>query len=261
MIYEVKDDKLIFNVSKGKTNYCQREAKFTWQHPKNPSIKMDGHSMCNTVSIVMALDYAGWHFPTGPFEQPEDNLTHFMFNDARVMEHYRKTMPAMAAAFDRGDNGAMAPNLIHATLAHAANLWLESSTAVQFSDRRPISDIIREVVMFNRPVVMSGRFPFTWANGTRGHLGHINVLVGVIYDIANIDPKALFTSNGINNLMSTTPEAFIFDDPYGDWNQNFKRGTGNDCVAPFAQFTELWRPERDVMIKWGHFVKPGAAIV
>jgi hypothetical protein len=250
--YEEKDGKIIFNVSKGKENFSQRNNEFKWTHPKNPAVKMDALSMCNVTSMVMALAYLGYTFPTGKFKQPEDNLCDFMFTDKRVMERYKTRFPAMWAAFDRGDANAFGPNLVHDILSFATNLWMGCTSMTTFNERMPITDIIKEIVENNRPLVLSGTFPYTFQSGTVGTLGHINVLVGAIWD------KSKWKGTVGN---SEWPETLIFDDPFGDYKINFRNGTGNDVMTSWADFIRLYKDLRNTNIKMAHTFKSAAATI
>jgi len=252
MKYIFENDKITFRCDCGKLNYSQRNNEFRWVHPKNPKLKMDADSMCNVTSIVMALDYAGYQFPKGKFRQPEDNLCDFIFTDKRVMQKYREWMPAMAAAFERGDDNAYCPNLIHTLNVFATNLWMGTS-CLSFKENNTISDICKEVIN-NRPVILSGTYPFTWASGATGTLGHINVIAGAVYDKSFMD--------NLDKMYDLRPIHFIIDDPYGDYRNNF-RSTSimNDIPMPYADFIKLQKPVNNVAIKWAYFVKPGAATI
>jgi len=252
MKYKKKDGKIIFDVSEGLPNYSQRNNEFKWAHPKNPKLTMDGLSMCNVTSMVMALHYIGFKFPNGKFTQPEDNLCEFIFTSKEVDDYYKKVMPAMWEQFNKGDTNAYCPNLIHAVLAYATNLWMGTS-CVTFKDAALITDIIKEIVEFNRPVVMSGTFPYKYANGNMGTIGHINVLVGCI-----------FNENDENfiNQPSVKPETFIVDDPYGNWKQNFAaNSSGNDTLFSYAEFIKYYKTLNDTQRKFAHIFKNAAALI
>ena len=67
-----------FNCSIGKSYFTQRNNELT------PSWA------CNTTSICIGLHLSGWSFPTGPYSQPEDNLTHFCWNNEQVLAYYEE---------------------------------------------------------------------------------------------------------------------------------------------------------------------------
>jgi hypothetical protein len=249
--YSILDDgRILYNVSAGFENYSQRNNEFKWSHPKNPKLKMDALSMCNVTSIVMALDYLGWKFPEGDYKQPEDNLCDFIFRSSEVQRFYKEKMPVLYDAFERGDDDAYCPNLIHLVLAYATNQWLGANSAITFEEHAPISKIIKEVLFYKRPVIMSGTFPYKFLNGTEGTIGHINVLVGLIY------PKGTTAISPI-----TKPEEFVFDDPYGNWKENFKAGTGNDTTFTYDEFIKYYKGCNDTRHKMAHFVKNGVALI
>jgi len=254
MRYEETDKQIIFNVSKGKENYSQRNNEFKWAHPKNPKLYMDGLSMCNVTSMVMALDYVGYKFPKGKFSQPEDNLCNFIFTSKEIDKYYKERMPAMWEAYNRGDPNAYCPNLIHTVLAYATNLWLDTS-AVTFRDAVPIQDILKEVVWYNRPVVMSGTFPYKYTNGTVGTIGHINCLVGAVYDKIKINKETK------DDMPVFDPDFVIVDDPYGSYKENFKAGTGNDVQYSYIDFIKYYKTLGDMKFKMAHIFKNAAATI
>ena len=248
--YTIKDGKVIFDVSEPFENYSQRNNEFKWSHARNSALTMDANSMCNVTSMVMALDYLGYKFPTGKYKQPEDNLCDFMFTSTAVDDYYKRVMPAMWEQYNRGDTNAYCPNLIHAVLAYATNLWLGCTNAVTFKDSCLITDIIKEITEYNRPVVMSGTFPYKYLNGTSGTIGHINCLVGLIFD-----------ESEFKSTQNPKPEFFIVDDPYGDWKQNFKAETGDNTVFSYNEFIQYYKTLNDTKYKMAHIFKNAAALI
>ena len=263
MNFKLKDNQMIFDVSEGFNVFKQRTNDFKWTHPKNPNLKMSALSMCNVTSMVMAFDYLGYRFPSGIYKQPEDNLCDFIFNNKEVLAYYEKTMPALYKAFERGEDNAFCPNEIHLVLAYGANKWLGCTSAVTFHDRLKITDIIKEIIVFNRPVVMSGTFPYVYNSGKVGTIGHINVLVGIIFDTKRINVNSLnFNSQKtIDDLAERKDVIFIFDDPYGDYKQNFKAGTENDVLIPYTDFIKYYKELNNITHKMGHIFKNAAATI
>jgi hypothetical protein len=100
--------------------------------------------------MVMALDYLGYQFPKGKYEQPEDNLRKFI-------ESYGKNPE------------------IHAELSEYTNKWM-GRKVTDFNTSRKISDIFAELLA-GRPVVISGTFP-GYPTKKAKPLGHIVCLVG-----------------------------------------------------------------------------------
>jgi hypothetical protein len=135
------------NVSKGKTNFSQRNNELT------PLVT------CQVTSIIMGLSYTGWKFPAGKYEQPEDNLKAYFTEQGKNPE-------------------------IHADLAEYTNRWL-GKTAVSFSTKRTISQMVNEITD-GRPVIVSGQFPGFPTKRTRP-LGHVVCLVGCEWQPANAE--------------------------------------------------------------------------
>jgi len=162
------------NISAGKLNWTQRNNK------------RDPHNTCNVTSMVMALDYLGYDFPVGEYERPMDNLHLYM--TAKKLRPW-----------------------IHDELSQATNEWM-GQNVTDFSTERPIPNIINELKN-DKPVVLSGDFPFIDSKGNATTLGHIVVLVGAEWDKVNIG----------------YPRSVIIDDPYGNTLNNFK-GSGNDVI-------------------------------
>ncbi len=235
-----KEDFEVFNVSEGRPNFSQRNNAFTWSHKANPKLKMNGHSMCNVTSIVMALAYLGWSFPKGRYIQAEDNLCEFIFTDERVLAFYKKSFPREYSAFERGDTNALCPNLIHAILAYATNLWM-GREVMKFNFGLPTEAIIGNIKA-NKPVVISGAFPYKYLSGKVGTLNHINVLVGVAYK------KTSYAKN-----PHMLPDYLIIDDPYGNFNDNFV-SKGNDVWIPYKEFMKKYKPFNN-NAKWCHTFK------
>jgi hypothetical protein len=158
---------MIYNVSKGKDNYSQRNNK------------IKPLESCNVTSMIMALSYIGYEplFPVGNYEQPEDNLRYFIENSSICIQEYKNYVSRNSWA-----SGIPAVQ-IHQLLSDFTNLWI-GQKVTHFSERAVISTIFSEL-RIGRPVVISGDFPRTG----KTNLGHIVTLVGynsmnndVIYD-------------------------------------------------------------------------------
>ena len=240
----------IYNCSTGKANYSQRNNKFTWNCVRNSALISPGDSekdrlikastMCNVTCMCMGLDYSGFKFPKGKFEQPEDNLCDFIINSAEVDAEYKRTVPAMYEAYKRGDKDSYTPNEIHALLSMGTNLWM-GTKATQFTTDGNIRDIINsEILTANRPVIISGVYR---------NLNHIVDLVGVAVK-AGCDPK------------TTAPDYLIIDDPYGNLVQGYDKNlSGNDIIIPWQYFIDQTKPLKNATTKWFHtFNKPLAII-
>ena len=194
----------------------------------------------------MALDYEDYEFPAGRFKQPEDNLCAFIYEEPAVMECYKRLYPGLAAAFERGDTNATQPNLMHDVNVFATNLWMKQNV-ISFRTNRTIRSIIDECI-HNRPVVLSGTYPYKYLNGTTGTLGHINVIAGVRF------PEFVKT---VEQAFQTMPETFIIDDPYGDYSNNFgPTSKRNDIEMPYKDFIRLQKDLNNDSTKWGYFITP-----
>jgi hypothetical protein len=258
MSYRTIDNELIFNVSENKENYSQRNNQYKYVSPKNPKLVVDANSECNVTSMVMALDYAGFRFPSGDFKQPENNLCKFIFESPEVLEYYKKIMPELYKQFIDGNENATSPNMVHAVLAYATNLWLGASKAVEFKTNLTIKEIFSEIAINQKPVVMSGTFPYTYLNGRIGTIGHINVLVGLVYNLKTMKG----TSKLEEEVLNYTPTKVIIDDPYGDYANNFAPTSNrNNIIMPYSDFIKYYKPLNDPRIKWGHIIGTAGAFI
>jgi hypothetical protein len=195
---------MIINVSHAKKNYSQR----------NNALKP--FSSCNVTAMVMALDYMGYVFPNGVYEQPEDNLRSFIER--------------------RGKDPTN-----HYILSEYTNRWM-GKEVTRFSTERTTGAICTELLE-ERPVVISGAFPgypepnVNTVTGKREPLGHIVCLVGLGFK---------------DRDTGSLPDYAIWDDPYGNTLENWK-GSGNDICVPYQTFIDWIKPCRDTGYKWGHF--------
>jgi uncharacterized protein YvpB len=197
---------MIVNISFGKKNYSQR----------NNAVKP--LSSCNVTSMVMALDYMGYAFPKGNYEQPEDNLRFFI-----------------------EENGGNPEN--HYALSEYTNKWM-GKRVTAFSTEQSIAAIMKEL-REGRPVVISGTFPGypelnrNQKTGEVEPLGHIVCLVG--YEYKN---------------EHESPADVLWDDPYGNTLENWK-GAGNDVKVDCRLFIDWIKPCGNTTHKWGHFFYKG----
>lgn len=261
-----KNGDILFKVDIGLTNYTQRNNKYTYYHPKTNRLLTSALTTCNVTSYCEAAEINKFIFPTGDYAQPEDNFAEFMMTDQRVLDYYKKVMPAMYSAFERGDQGCYCPNEVHTVLAYGFNRWLqcpEEKPIVIFKDNCRIVEILTEIIVNDSAVVMSGTFPYKYSNGIMGEIGHINVLVGVQYSAKQLeDIKLDFKSPAsLAGLSTVLPETFIFDDPYGSMHKNFQTGTGNDVIVKAQDFLKYYKPLRDMTVKYAHLFKKAGAII
>jgi hypothetical protein len=193
---------MIINVSTDRESYSQR----------NNAIKpLDS---CNVTSMVMALDYLGYRFPAGEYDQPEDNLRKFI-----------------------EDNGKSPEN--HADLSEFTNRWMNKQVT-KFTTGKRISEIFSEL-LDGRPVVISGTFPgyphpHLNKAGNPEALGHIICLVGAEWK---------------GNDWIGPPDYVFWDDPYGN-TMNDWMGSGNDVKIEYQRFVDWIKPVGNATVKWAH---------
>jgi len=261
-----KKGELLFKVDTGVLNYTQRNNLYKYYHPKTNKLLTSALSTCNTTSYCEAAEINRFVFPSGNYVQPEDNFAEFMMTDKRVLEYYKKTMPAMYAAFERGDNGCYCPNEVHTVLAYGFNRWMEcpeDKPVVYFRDSCKIPVILTEIIVNDSAVVMSGTFPYKYSNGIMGEIGHINVLVGIQYSAQQLEENKIDLKSpaSISSLAMVLPEILIFDDPYGSMHKNFQSGTENDVIVKAQDFLRYYKPLRDMTMKYAHIFKKAGAVI
>jgi hypothetical protein len=256
MVFDVKEGKVLFNVSNGLVNYSQKNNEYIW---KKKAIIVNNVNTCNTTSICMGASYAAWHFPKEPYgkyKQEEDRLTALALEDPRVSEFYKKTMPVFWKAWQDGDKDALPPNQVHRVLEFATNTWFETKV-VTFSESLDLNTIFTEIIEKNLPVVMSGNFPKE--SGSNSTIGHIVVLVGLIYDEKRVMRNNKFS---IISALDTQPDALIFDDPWGNFIVGYEKNiSGNDVICPYELAIKYLKPCNDTTRKWGYTFVKGAAIL
>lgn len=192
------------NNSEGKPYYTQR----------NNKIKPG--EACNVTSIISALSAAGWpvaqSVPAGI--QPEDSLMRFLLTDPVSLAEWRRLDP----------DGRHPPNEWHSILARGANRWLRRSEgggilrssvdAVVFTENSSAAEIALQIREGGAAAV-SGLFVL--ADGRK--LNHVVSVVGIV-------------GHG-------DPDAFILDDPWGDYRTSYAEHNGNDVEMPMADFLSI----------------------
>jgi hypothetical protein len=256
---------ILFKTDVGILNSTQRNNQFVYKHPKTGIELIDSITMCNVTSYCEAAEINKFRFPTGRFKQPEDNFAEFLVTNKQVLDYYKKKMPSMYAAFDRGDKGCYPPNEVHDVLCYGFNRWLEvpeDKPVVTFYENAPLTTIYSSI-MEGRAVVMSGTFPYTFTSGNKGVLNHINVLVGLYYKKSYLDSKNIKTDSRTFeiDIIKATPSLFIFDDPFGSMHKNFVAGTGNDVQVSYDDFIKYYKPLKDTSKKYAHIFKKSAAVI
>lgn len=241
---------LEINVSKDKLNYTQLNNKYVHL---NESGKKDvsAISMCNVTSICQSLDYNGWSFPKGKFDQPEDNLAEFIMTNSEVLDFYKKNEPYSYQEWKAERPNSFSPVEIHSVLAFGVNKWLGKEVDT-FELNANIWDITKEILN-NRSCVISGAFPTE--NG--GVLNHIVSLVGCIWNFNKVITKDDAVSEVNKNKI--LPDTFIIDDTYARWNMLKKvyeyNKSGNDTKLTYKDFIDIMKPVRSQQAKYCHFLK------
>lgn len=193
----------------GKENYSQRNNEI------NPN------NTCNTTAMVMALDYAGYKFPTDyhpELKQPEDKLTYMCYFDDDISNYYRRLSLPMWQAWqgemkrlkEKESNfkkwvfkDSYPPNEVHLVLSYAARKFIKKAKATVFREKASIKEIVEQLIQ-KKPVMVSVKF---------GNLNHCLTLVGVEVDDNN------------------NPLYFYADDTYGKFDmetKTYQKVSGND---------------------------------
>lgn len=242
-------------------NSTQRNNQLVWPPEKEYPLaqyRTSWKNMCNVTSMVMALEYAGFKFPTGQFTQPEDNLAYFILTDTRVREYFQKSMPAMYTLFIRSLEGKCTPTElnqmcfpteIHDILAYGTNLWIGTS-AVEFKQNLNFKKALwAYMVKDNKPMVISTTF---------GGFGHIVTVTGVTYKAQDCPPVDA-------TIPEVTPLSILVDDPWGKYNPTTNTydspSGGNDIEIPWNVVQAKVKPCNSPIMKWAHCFKQSACTI
>lgn len=251
-------------------NSSQRNNKLIWpseiDYPK-AQYRTSWKNMCNVTSMIMGLEYAGWNFPTGKYNQPEDNLGLFILTDERIRKAYKEGQPAMYNTWIKSLTGEVPnsqinniypPIELHMYLSKGTNLWI-GSTATEFhTNLNFLKSLWKNMVEDNLPIVISTNF---------GGFGHIVTCVGVTYSEADYEKGKKIREENISDLPEIIPTSIKVDDPWGAINiQNNKYpvgggGSGNNINIPWQFVVEHVKPLNSTRQKWGHIFKHGIATV
>lgn len=192
------------NNSAGKPYYSQR----------NNKIKPG--TSCNVTSMISALSAAGWPVerlaPKGT--QPEDALMRFLLTDPTSQAQWKRLDPS----------GAYPPNEWHTVLADGTNRLVrsiigggplsEGFKAITFTENASAA-LIAEYIRSGGAAAVSGLFPLP--DGRK--LNHVVSVVGVVGD--------------------DDPEAFILDDPWGDYHDGYANQRGDDIQMSMDDFLSI----------------------
>lgn len=244
-------------------NSTQRNNEIVWP-PKdkfpNAQYRTSWANTCNATSYVMALEYAGFKFPSGKFKQPEDNLTYHILNSKTIMDAYKKGQPAMYANFIKSLEGKCTeeelknmyfPNELHDYLCMGANEWI-GTTAAKFSTNINFKKALwKFFVKDNLPMVISTNF---------GGFGHIVVVTGVIYKESDYEAH-----KDDEECPEIAPESIIIDDPWGKYNPRTNKydapNSGNDITVPWDRVVESVKPCKSDTLKWAHIFSHSIATI
>lgn len=246
----VEDDTYYyFTCDDNMENYTQRNNEFYWV--RNNRI-VDKYGMCNFTSYCMFADYAGWKFPSGKYNQPEDNFADFLFKSKEVDKFYKEHYLAYYKDYVKGTKDCTTPNEIHKILSYAFNLWVGVSDATRFIENANIKSLLYQSFVIDKmPLVLSGHFPKS--NGTRLH--HIVTCTGIAIE------KDKFIKPKLGILPENIEIAKIkIDDPYGN-TLNDWQGSGNDIWLTWDYVVKNLKPVNNEEIKWAHTIKKPVAII
>lgn len=279
MIYEIRNNglELVINNGTKYQNYSQRKNQYKYESNK---LIFNGYTSCQVSSMIHCLEICGFKFPSGFYQRPPDNLAKFIMENNQIDSEYKKNFRALYDAYKKGEKDSYTPMEIHRLLSMGVNLWLKT-TATYFKENSNIyDDILRELIVANKPVVISGNIKS--GNST---FGHVVSLVGVIYSLEDSFIKKTFKLNSwdkdttqetnqfiynllenfINNRVS--PQKVIIDDSYGHTpskSNNFApyspNSIGEDVILEWDEFIDYFKPIKDKLVKMAHFFNNGLAV-
>lgn len=222
----------VYNVSKGKDSYSQRKSQYSYKYRNYTT---NGFSFCNVHVLGMGLIYSGIYdrfksevdkkYPELP--RLPDKLAKYLIESKEMREYYAKRFPAFNKDFVNGVKGATSPNEVHNSLSWGVNRFFDCPVTI-FSTHVCWEDIISDIMYYNSPVGVSGKF---------AGLNHIVLVVGVAYKELN---------DGSEPGKCQRPDYIIVDDPFGKTYEYDKGLSGNDIWIPFdkcvADFKSLDNP-------------------
>lgn len=263
---------LTFKCDNNKSVFSQRDNKFNLQefwkdkYPKN-QVVVKNTTECNFTSYINALFDAGWIFPSGPYEQPEDNFAYFFYTDSRVMEYFKKELPVPYNLYIKGlkgkcsdwevKNQLIAPNEYHIILSYAANLWLNFPHASSFSENLNFPKCLwRYLVVDNLPMVVSTTF---------SGFNHLVTVTGVQYDKSSFEQGKKYYNESKVHLPETIPQSIIIDDSWGTYNPKTNKydnaEPGNDIVIPWDVVVAKLKPCGSTIDKRIHTFRHGVGTI
>ena len=217
-------------------NYSQRDNSY---YKRVGDSVANGDTMCNVTAMIEGLHLSGYKFPSGKFEQPEDNLMDFIINDQVIDKRYSEIYPAMYKDYKTGKPNCYWPNEVHALLCEGTNRWI-GTDCVKFEENLKIWDYL--VHNFTQstvplPIVVSGCFPKS--NGAK--LNHIVLITGI-------------------EIVEGEITKVKWDDPYGNTTKDFV-GSGNDIWVSRTFAENYLKPLGSKTVKWAHIFKKAAPVI
>ena len=198
------------------------------------------HKSCNTTSSVMALKQANITFTVPETWQEEDYLSSLL----QTEEAYLVMKELAPWAFDANDIPIYPPQQVHAMLEWGINKMVGRTVDV-FQTNVSIREMILQIVK-GSGIVLSGQFDLPDGR----EIGHIVSLAGVVTsqrDLKNIQSHI--------DVYTDTIEAFIIDDPYGNWHTSYTDHRGNNVEMSFDTFNQVFRRPGDTENKFAHVIK------
>lgn len=260
----IKDNYVEFYSNIGEGNFSQRNNKLVWpsvEDKPDAQYRTSWKNMCNVTSYVNALAKAGFKFPIGAYDQPEDNLANFILESETIRNEYKRRQPAMYDIFinslegnctERELNSLVFPNEIHDYLCLGANEWIGTTAAKFLTNVNFPKALWKYMVKDDLPIVISTGF---------GGFGHIVCCVGVRYSIKTYNSQSF-------DLGEAIPEGIIVDDPWGNAsNSNFETypsdsgGSGNNIFVPWDIVVKKVKPYNSQVVKWAHVFNHSVAII
>lgn len=235
-------------------NSSQRNNELVWPSVKEKpkaQYRTSWKNMCNVTSYVMALEYAGWKFPGGPYKQPEDNLGLFILTNKDVRDYFKNRDKHMYDLFMKSLDGKCTdieleqmyfPTELHNFLSYGANNWIGENVSMFVQNESFVRQLFEQMVCNNLPMVISTNF---------GGFGHIVTVTGVQY-------------KGRPDIHSI-PTGIIVDDPWGKYNPTTNvydaPNGGNDILIPWDRVVKSVKPYGSADTKWMHLFKHGEATI
>lgn len=224
---------------------CNLSVPMNYYSQKNNEV--DPYNTCSTTSMIQALEVAGYdkYFPKifPNYRQPEDKLTHFIRNDKRVLEYWKKTDPDNYRAWATKTGCYYEPNEVHPVLSYATNLFM-GRQVTKFMTAYSLDEIIYELMGKQKPCVMSGKF-----NG----LNHVVTVVGCVFDKKAFG-RARNKEKAVAKMKFSDVKYMMIDDTYGLTGEYTSGKKGDDVLVTPQRFRDEFKPLDNPDYKWCHII-------